>query len=76
MDTPQVDQPQEGVARITLNRPDRFNAMNATLIADLHDALADRTQVPSSMTGAMREAVAAFLEKRPPRYGSPARSGQ
>ena len=33
--------------------------------------LENRTQVLSSMTGDMQEAVAAFLEKRPPRYGSP-----
>ena len=30
--------------------------------------LENRTQVLSSMTGDMQEAVAAFLEKRPPRY--------
>ncbi len=40
MDTLQVDQPHEGVTRITLNRPERLNAMNAALIAELHDALA------------------------------------
>ena len=40
MDTLQVDQPHEGVTRITLNRPERLNAMNAVLIAELHDALA------------------------------------
>jgi enoyl-CoA hydratase len=34
--------------------------------------LENRTQVLSSMTNDMREAVAAFLEKRPPRYGSSA----
>ncbi len=32
--------------------------------------LENRTQVLSSMTGDMREAVAAFLEKRPARYGT------
>ena len=39
MDTLQVDHPHEGVTRITLNRPERLNAMNAALIAELHDAL-------------------------------------
>ena len=32
--------------------------------------LENRTQVLSSMTGDMREAVEAFLEKRPPRFGT------
>ncbi len=41
MDTLQVDQPHEGVTRITLNRPERLNAMNAALIGELHGALAD-----------------------------------
>lgn len=34
--------------------------------------LENRTQVLSSMTGDMQEAMAAFLEKRPPRYGNSA----
>ena len=34
-----VDRPEEGVTRVTLHRPDRLNAMNAELIAELHDAL-------------------------------------
>lgn len=32
--------------------------------------LENRTQILSSFTGDMREAVAAFVEKRPPRFGS------
>jgi enoyl-CoA hydratase len=37
--------------------------------------LENRTQILSSMTGDMQEAVAAFLEKRPPRYEVRRRSG-
>ena len=36
--------------------------------------LENRTQVLSSMTDDMHEAVAAFLQKRPPRYGSRGRA--
>ena len=44
-----VDQPTEGVTRITLQRPERLNAMNATLVGELHEALgtiADRQVLP------------------------------
>jgi enoyl-CoA hydratase len=41
MSTLLVDQPDEGVIRITLNRPEKLNAMTAELITDLHDALSD-----------------------------------
>ena len=39
MSTLVVDQPAEGVTRITLQRPERLNAMNAALVGELHDAL-------------------------------------
>lgn len=58
MDTLQVDHPNDGVTRITLNRPERMNAMNAALIADLHHALAgiaaDRACRVVVLTGAGR----------------------
>ena len=41
MSTLLVDRPEDGVVRIMLNRPDRLNAMNAGLVAELHDALSD-----------------------------------
>jgi enoyl-CoA hydratase len=41
MDTLEVDQPYEGVTRITLNRPERLNAMNSVLIGELHRALTE-----------------------------------
>jgi enoyl-CoA hydratase len=58
MDTLQVDQPHEGVTRITLNRPERLNAMNSALIGELHGALADSAVDPACrvvvLTGAGR----------------------
>ena len=43
-----MDEPEPGIARITLNRPARLNAMNRELIGALHQALddiAERTDV-------------------------------
>ena len=39
MSTLVIDQPAEGVTRITLQRPERLNAMNATLVSELQEAL-------------------------------------
>jgi enoyl-CoA hydratase len=39
MSTLVIDQPAEGVTRITLQRPERLNAMNAALVSELHEAL-------------------------------------
>jgi enoyl-CoA hydratase len=41
MATVEVDQPQVGVTRLTLNRPEKLNAMNVALIGELHAALED-----------------------------------
>ena len=41
MSTLLVTQPQPGVTQLTLNRPEKLNAMNAELIEDLHGALDD-----------------------------------
>ena len=86
MTTVQVSSPRPGVALITLDRPERLNAMSHELVADLHDALdgvaTDRGARVVVLTGAgrgfcagldlktedLREAVTAFVEKRPPRF--------
>jgi enoyl-CoA hydratase/carnithine racemase len=48
----------DGVATITLNRPDRLNAINFEMVADLHDALdavaADPSVKVAVLTGAGR----------------------
>jgi enoyl-CoA hydratase len=58
MPTVLTDQVREGVTLLTLNRPDRLNAMDVTLIGELHDAIdavaADRTCRAVVLTGAGR----------------------
>ena len=34
-----IDRPADGVTRLTLNRPDKLNALTADLVNDLHAAL-------------------------------------
>ncbi len=41
MSTVLVSRPAEGVTLLTLNRPEKLNAMDVTLVAELHEALAD-----------------------------------
>src|SRR5207248_1244403 len=40
MSTVVISDPQPGVTQLTLNRPEKLNAMNVELISELHDALA------------------------------------
>jgi enoyl-CoA hydratase len=58
MPTVRVDEVEEGIQRITLDRPDRLNAMSHELVADLHEALAtvgaDRSCRAVILTGAGR----------------------
>lgn len=54
----ELSRPQDGIALITLNRPDRLNAMTAELVQSLHDTLdvvaRDRGSRVVVMTGAGR----------------------
>ena len=58
MSTLLIDRPEEGVTRITLNRPDKLNAMNAELVSELHDVLTGVATDPACrvviLTGAGR----------------------
>src|SRR5436305_3482226 len=53
-----LDSPSAGVCRVTMNRPDKLNAMTVELVEGLHDALhaiaADRTCRVVVLTGAGR----------------------
>jgi enoyl-CoA hydratase len=40
MDTVRVEAIEDGITKVTLDRPDRLNAMSHELVEDLHDALA------------------------------------
>lgn len=58
MTTIEMSSPRAGVAVITLDRPDRLNAMNHELVQDLHDAFdglrSDRSTRVVVLTGAGR----------------------
>ncbi len=72
-DTVLLTRPQSGTALITLNRPERLNAMTAELVGTLHDRLDDVADDPSVrvvvLTGAGR-AFCAGLDLTG--YGTPA----
>ena len=72
-DTVLLSYPEPGVALITLNRPDRLNAMTAELVGALHARLDEVADDPSArviiLTGAGR-AFCAGLDLTG--YGTPA----
>ena len=58
MGTVHLDRPRDGVVLLTLDRPERLNAMSAELVADLHDRLDEINHDPDCrvvvLTGAGR----------------------
>lgn len=76
MSTVQVSHPSPSVAVITLDRPDRLNAINFEMVADLHDALdavgSDRECKVAILTGAGRGFCAGLDLKD---YGTPPEPG-
>ena len=74
-----VDQPKPGLRRLTLNRPDRLNAINDAFVTDLHAALDDVEGDPSCrvvvLTGAGKGFCAGFDMKAGDYNGDPAERG-
>ena len=75
MSAVETTRPRDGVALVTLNRPDSLNAMNAELIAGLHEAFAalrhDRSCRVIVLTGAGRAFCAGLDSKKGPRLRKP-----
>ena len=72
MSTVLASQPRPGVTLLTLNRPERLNAMSSELVTDLHDAFDDVAEDPTCrvvvLTGAGRGFCAGLDLKG---FGSP-----
>jgi enoyl-CoA hydratase len=74
-----VDQPKPGIRRLTLNRPERLNAINDAFVTDLHAALDGVEGDPSCrvvlLTGAGKGFCAGFDMKAGDYNGDPAERG-
>jgi enoyl-CoA hydratase len=79
-----LDRPRPDVAVITLNRPDRLNALSFALVDELHAALDDVQRdndvwvviLTGAGRGEVMEAATAFMEKRPPSWAAPTPDGR
>ena len=66
-----LDRPAEGVARLTLNRPQARNALNSALrraLADAFDALERRAFALLFDTDDQKEGMRAFSKRRAPAF--------
>jgi enoyl-CoA hydratase len=74
-----VDQPKPGIRWLTLNRPERLNAINDAFVTDLHAALDGVEGDPSCrvvlLTGAGKGFCAGFDMKAGDYNGDPAERG-
>jgi enoyl-CoA hydratase len=74
-----ADQPKPGIRRLTLNRPERLNAINDAFVTDLHAALDEVEGDPSCrvvlLTGAGKGFCAGFDMKAGDYNGDPAERG-
>lgn len=68
MSQPLLIEHDDGVDRVTLNRPDSLNALDPALIEAPVIAMEDRNQVLCSRSEEFSEGIRAFLEKRKPVY--------